>query len=113
VSFGTGPALQTYDYSVKCVEESLVGDKVLDGCDLFPAGDGPVAGQTTKAISTINAEVTGLTPLVEYQCYINVVSDKGYKKCMPVVTPVIPFPDDIEINMSAINNAMNGQNVRY
>jgi len=84
VTFGTGPALRTFDYSVKCVDMAAIdGSSVLDGCDAEPAGDGAVTGLTTRSASTITAQVTGLLPLVEYYCYVSVESEKA-GKCMPV-----------------------------
>jgi hypothetical protein len=83
VTFGTGPALRTFDYSVKCVDFAATGESIIDGCDADPAGDGAVTGLTTRSASTITAQVTGLFPLVEYYCYVSVESEKA-SKCMPV-----------------------------
>ena len=85
VTFGTGPALRTFDYSVKCVDFVANYQSIGFGClsDAVPAGDGAVTGLTTRSASTITAQVTGLLPLVEYYCYVSVESEKA-SKCMPV-----------------------------
>lgn len=109
VSFGTGPALRTFNYTTKCVLASDLDDNVLAGCgdNILPAGDGVATGQTTRTASTITDEITGLDPLIEYQCYVIVDAPKS-EKCQPVDTPVIPFPIDLSIRGSAVNRAGGG-----
>jgi hypothetical protein len=85
ISFGTGPSLRVFNYTVKCVAEG-------EGCGAEAVGT-PFSGDLTRTISTVDATVTGLFPNTTYFCYVAVSGDKVDKCQGPLVaTTAIPGP---------------------